>query len=104
MREDAQRCRQTIRAALPNNVYPMIHTLRTVYRKYVHAPWLDHSIYAVLDTATNLYARAKRLVFPKNSIRRWKLNMLWELYEPETCALFRRTIKSGQTVVDIGAH
>lgn len=30
--------------------------------------------------------------------------MLWELYEPETVALFKKIIKPDMTVVDVGAH
>src|SRR3989338_3786367 len=82
----------------------MIARLRTLYRTYIHAPALDRAIYAALDFLTDLLAKYKRFSFPKNYIRRWKLNMLFGLYERETYALFKKTITKGMVVVDIGAH
>ncbi len=82
----------------------MIPTLRALYRRFVHAPALDRGIYAVLDALANGLARANRFSFPKNYIRRWKLDMLMGRYETETVALFRSVIKPGMTVIDIGAH
>ncbi len=82
----------------------MIPRLRTLYRTYIHSSSLDRAIYAVLDSLTNLLARYKRFSFPANYIRRWKLNMLWGLYEPETYELFKKTIKPGMVIIDIGAH
>ncbi len=78
--------------------------LRTLYRNYIHWPALDAGIYAILDFLTHLRARVAHFSFPKNYIRRWKLNMLWGLYEPETYELFKKIIKPGMIVVDIGAH
>ena len=82
----------------------MVSTLRKLYRAYVHSPALDRAIYAVLDTLTDILARALHFSFPKNYIRKWKLNMLFGLYERETYALFKETITHGMVVVDIGAH
>lgn len=82
----------------------MISQLRALYRAYIHSPVLDHAIYAVLDFLTDLLAKCVRFSFPSNYIRRWKLNMLFGLYEPETYALFKKIVQSGMTVVDIGAH
>ncbi len=82
----------------------MIPKLRTLYRRFIHSPALDRAIYAVLDSLTDLFALILRFSFPKNYMRRWKLDMLWELYEKETVVLFRRTVKPGMVVVDIGAH
>lgn len=78
--------------------------LRKFYRTYIHSPWLDTAIYAVLDRVTNFYARLKRFSFPHNYIRRWKLDMLGGLYERETYELFKKILKPGMTVIDIGAH
>lgn len=82
----------------------IIAPLRTIYRKYVHSPFIDKAIYGVLDTLTTVYSRARGFYFPANYIRRWKLNMLHELYEPETVLLFKKIIKPGMVVVDVGAH
>lgn len=78
--------------------------LRNMYRRYIHAPALDRCIYRVLDALTNVYAKIVGYTFPKNYIRRWKWDMLFELYEKDTCALFKKTVKPGMTVIDIGAH
>ena len=78
--------------------------LRRLYRRYVHAPALDRAIYRFLDTCADAYSRLRRYSFPKNYIRRWKLDMLRGRYEQETYALFREIIVPGAVVVDIGAH
>lgn len=78
--------------------------LRKMYRRSIHWQWLDQQVYRVLDTLTNLYSWLRHYSFPQNYIRRWKLNMLWELYEQETVALCKKTIKPGMIVVDISAH
>ncbi len=82
----------------------MITALRKLYRTWVHAPWLDRGIYAILDFLTKLIALAKCFSFPTNYIRRWKLDMLFGMYEKDTCALFKKILKPGMVVVDIGAH
>ena len=83
----------------------MVTTLRKVYRKYIHAPWLDQQIYKMLDSATNFYAWACGYYFPKSFIhRRWKLDLINEVYEKETVTVFKKIIKPGMIVLDIGAH
>lgn len=82
----------------------IVSIIRKIYRKFIRSPWLDKLIYKILDTITNIYAYSRHYSFPKNYIRRWKLDMLWELYEPETAALFKKIIKPGMVIVDIGAH
>ena len=82
----------------------MIAQLRKFYRTYIHFPAFDRAIYAVLDFLTNFLAKYEHFSFPSNYIRRWKLNMLWGLYEPETYELFKKTVTPGMVVVDIGAH
>lgn len=78
--------------------------IRRLYRAYIHAPLLDRIIYAVLDRCTDIYAAFRGYSFPKNYIRRWKLDMLSGLYEKETIALFKKAVRPGMVVVDIGAH
>jgi FkbM family methyltransferase len=82
----------------------MISGLRKIYRKYIHWPFLDQLIYKFLDGLTDAYSAVIGYSFPSNYIRRWKLDMLWELYEPETVTLCKKIIKPGMNVVDIGAH
>ena len=81
-----------------------VEPLRKTYRHFIRWPWLDRQIYRILDALTNLYSYFRNYSFPANYIRRWKLNMLWELYEPETVALCKKIIKPGMIVVDVGAH
>ncbi|MDP3935194.1 MAG: FkbM family methyltransferase [Candidatus Giovannonibacteria bacterium] len=57
-----------------------------------------------MDGLTNSYSFSRGYSFPKNYIRRWKLDMLWELYERDTVLLFKKIIKPGMAIVDIGAH
>lgn len=81
-----------------------ISRIRKIYRRSIHSQWLDQKIYSILDALTTLYSSVRRYSFPKNYIRRWKLDMLWELYEPETVKIAKEIIKPGMVAVDIGAH
>ncbi len=65
---------------------------------------LDGVIYTLLDTLVRMYSWARGYYFPKNYLRRWKLDILHEVYEQETTELFKRIIQPGMTVIDIGAH
>lgn len=58
----------------------------------------------ILEFAVNQYAKFNRFYFPQKFTWRWKLEMLTEKYEKETTMLFKKIIKPGMTVVDIGAH
>lgn len=82
----------------------MVSTLRNFYRKYVHWQFLDRKIYAILNFFTAVYCLLNRYSFPKNYIRRWKLDMLRGFYEKETVSLLKKIIGPGMVVVDIGAH
>lgn len=82
----------------------IVNTTRNLYRKYIHLPQLDAFIYTVLDGLTDAYAFFAQFTFPANYIRRWKLNMLWGKYEPETYSFFEKLIKPNMIIVDIGAH
>ena len=82
----------------------MIHTMRTWYRRFIHWPLLDRLVYAALDGLTNAYSALRRFSFPAGYTRRWKLDMLWGLYEKETYDLFQTVIKPDMVIIDIGAH
>lgn len=58
----------------------------------------------ILDWLTDALSAARGYSFPANYIRRWKLDMLRGLYEPETTSLFKKIVKPGMAVIDIGAH
>lgn len=82
----------------------LIPRLRNIYRAWVRLPWLDRCIYNILDALTDIYARLRSYSFPNYYIRRWKLNMLNELYEKETTDFFKKNITPGLVIMDIGAH
>lgn len=82
----------------------MISSIRNLYRRLIHLPWLDRQIYKILDAGTNFYAWLRGYHFPANYIRRWKLDILQGLYEKETTDLFKKIITPGMRVVDVGAH
>ncbi len=82
----------------------MIQKLKNLYNKYAR-PTIAHRVLArIFDYVVDIYAAMKHFSFPKQYIRRWKLDMLEELYEKETTALFKKIIKPGMVIVDIGAH
>jgi len=82
----------------------IISTLRTIYRRLINLPWLDKIIYKILDVLTDVYCFLRCWHFPQNYLRRWKLDMLGGSYEPETRELFKKIIRPGMIIVDIGAH
>lgn len=82
----------------------MIAFLKTIYRRYVHWRALDRALSALLDGITASYGTALRFSFPQNYIRRWKLDMLFGLYEKETYSLFKKIVTPGMIICDIGAH
>ncbi len=50
------------------------------------------------------FAKKKKYHFPATFLWNWKLSQLMGVYELETTLFFRRSIKKGMTVVDIGAN
>lgn len=58
----------------------------------------------VVERIVSVYARYKRMSFPDKFTWRWKLAFLTEQYEKETADLFKKIIRPGMTVVDIGAQ
>lgn len=61
-------------------------------------------MHKLFDALVDVYAFSVGYHFPKNYIRRWKLDMLFDLYEPETISLFKKIVKPGMTIIDVGAH
>lgn len=84
--------------------FSLVPYLRKLYRHSINSPWLDKKIYFVLDLLADYYSRWRGYSFPNNYIRRWKLDMLWELYEKDTLAVFKKIIKPDMIAIDIGAH
>ena len=58
----------------------------------------------LIEFVVNLYAKLSNFSFPDKFTWKWKLEMLFHNYEKETTKIFKKIIKPGMTVVDIGAH
>ena len=82
----------------------IINNLRKFYKAHIHSATMDKLIYNILDNAVNLYSAIRRYHFPANYIRRWKLDLLEDIYEKETMVLFKKILRPGMVVVDVGAH
>lgn len=79
-------------------------TLRELYNRYLRTPLFDRVLRALFRRAVGLLAFAAGFSFPNNYFRRQRWEMLTGRYEQESVALFKRVLKSGMVVVDIGAH
>ncbi|MFA6551664.1 MAG: FkbM family methyltransferase, partial [Patescibacteria group bacterium] len=73
-------------------------------RRFFHSKVLDKTLHQTLNFLVGLLARARQFYFPAKFSWDWKLEMLLGLYEKETVAVFKKIIRPGMTVVDIGAH
>ncbi|OGG59309.1 hypothetical protein A3C86_01505 [Candidatus Kaiserbacteria bacterium RIFCSPHIGHO2_02_FULL_49_16] len=58
----------------------------------------------LLSFSADTLARTQGFLFPEKFTWTWKFEMLLGRYEPETTAVFRKIIKPGMVVLDIGAH
>lgn len=58
----------------------------------------------VLVSAVNTWARIAKFSFPSKYTWQWKVEMLREHYEKDTTDLFKKIIRPGMTVLDIGGH
>ncbi|MEK9184573.1 MAG: FkbM family methyltransferase [Patescibacteria group bacterium] len=58
----------------------------------------------LIELIVNFYAKLNNFSFPNKFTWKWKLEMLFHNYEKETTELFKKIIKPGMTVIDIGAH
>ena len=82
----------------------MLSTLRHLYNKYLRNTFVHGWVSFVLNVAVAGYGRLVSFYFPPSYLRCWKLDMLWGRYERDTVALFKKIIKPGMVIVDIGAH
>mgnify|MGYP003393695264 CR=1 FL=1 len=58
----------------------------------------------LIELIVNLYAKSSNFNFPKKFTWKWKLEMRVHKDEKESTELFKKIIKPGMTVIDIGAH
>ncbi len=83
------------------------HTLKRLadwYKRRIRIRGLGALLKATLECFISTWARIKRFSFPEKFIWEWKVEMLNGSYEKDTTDLFKRIVKPGMTVVDIGAH
>ncbi len=78
--------------------------LKKAYRSVVRHPSVDRAVHGSLDALVEGIARMRGFAFPTKFNWDWKWEMLSGAYEKDTVAIFRRIIKPGMSVVDIGAH
>lgn len=77
---------------------------KKIYKQFFQSKLLDKILHQTLNALVNLWAGTRKFYFPEKFSWDWKLEMLTGLYEKDTTALFKKIIKPGMTVVDIGAH
>ena len=65
---------------------------------------MDKLIHQTLNWLVNRWAIKQNFSFPPKFTWSWKLQMLTDSYEPETTALFKKIIRPGMVIIDIGAH
>lgn len=78
--------------------------LREWYKKYVNVPIISRFLKLFLRTTTDVLARVKKFSFPEKYDWDWKLEMLLGKYEASTTKLFKKNVKPGMVIIDIGAH
>lgn len=82
----------------------MFQKLKDFYKKYFFKLPITPVIYFVLDGVVTIESKFKRFTLPSVYLRAWKLDMLRGRYEKSTTELFKKIIKPGMIIVDIGAH
>lgn len=82
----------------------IILKLKKIYRKIIFSKKLNNFLKSILDKTISFIAEKKGLTFPKKFTWDWKLDMFLENYEKNTVIYFKKHIKPGMVVIDIGAH
>lgn len=77
---------------------------KNVYKKLVKSKSLNIFIHKCLNFSISCWSNAKGFYFPAKFTWDWKLEMLLGKYEHNTVALFKKIIKPGMVIFDIGAH
>ena len=83
------------------NIFPGI---RFLVRKYLNISFVKAPLKIIFNSLVDILAKLKKFKFPSKYQWDWKLEMLFNLYENDTTALFKKIIKPGMVIVDIGAH
>ena len=58
----------------------------------------------IIIKCVDAVAKKQAFIFPPSFIWKWKLAYLLQLYELETTRFFKKTIKGGMVVLDVGAN
>lgn len=77
---------------------------RKIYKKIFKSKILNNLTHRTLDFFVNCWSSARGFYFPPKFTWEWKLEMLSWRYEKDTVDLFKKIIKPGMVIVDIGAH
>ena len=67
-------------------------------------PFVRRFMRSMIVFLVDIFARMSEWYFPEKFPWDWKLEMLLGRYEKETTDLFKKIVRPGMTVVDIGAH
>ncbi len=77
---------------------------KKIYKKLIKSKSLNNFIHKCLNFFISCWSSCKGFYFPAKFPWDWKLEMLLGKYEQATVALFKKIIKPGMIVFDIGAH
>lgn len=77
---------------------------KKIYKKLVKSELLNNFIHKCLNFSVSCWSNIKGFYFPAKFPWDWKLEMLLGEYEKDTVALFKKIIKPGMIIFDIGAH
>lgn len=77
---------------------------RKLYKKLFRSEKMNQLAHAGLNLFVNGWSRARGFYFPPKFTWEWRWEMLSQRYERDTVNLFKKIIKPGMVVVDIGAH
>ncbi len=77
---------------------------KNLYKFFFRSQRFNRIVKSFLSRFANFLAKMKGFDFPPKFQWDWKLEMLLGKYEKETTKEFKKIIKPGMTVVDIGGH
>ena len=77
---------------------------KKIYKSIFRSKKIDYLAKLVVTMFVNLLAKISGFYFPEKFNWDWKFEMLSGRYEADTVEEFKKIIKPGMTVIDIGAH
>jgi len=87
--------------AQTTEIFPII---RKIYKKLFRSKTFNNFVHLCLDFSVDCWSKIKGFYFPVKFNWEWKWEMLSQRFEQDTVALFKKIIKPGMNIVDIGAH